>query len=177
MIFSLKKINSSFLISSLVLLIFCGFELFVMEKIYPFAFIGTMGILSFSSFLAISFLDTYFHHKFVRYTLIAGVTNSILLFSFSFYPNLLHNLWNISIGLGFLFPTLFVLHLVYPKTTPIEKTIYFTTLFTATLFELTIFFKLSIGWIYDLLSASLLLETLLLLTLMIIRLNRRLNKD
>lgn len=174
---SLKFINTCFLVASAVSVVFCGFEFFLLEKIYPYAFIGILGTLSFSSYLAISFLTTHFRPRFIGFALSAAITNSLLLFSFFFFPKLLHHLWDISLSLVFLFPVMFILHLVYSRSTLIEKLIYYNMLLVYTLFELCILLQLSSKWIYDLLSVSFTVEVLLLITLMIVRLKEGKEKE
>lgn len=172
MILSTKKINKLLLVVSAAIFIFCGFQLLVMDKVYPYVFIGLMAILTFSSFLAISYLDSVFPPKLILYALIAAILNSALLLSFSFSPSLLRLMWNFSFGLVFLFPVLFILHFVYNRNTKLDKAVYYTTIFTTVFFEFTILFKFSSGWIYDILTATFLLETILLVTLSVFRLNR-----
>jgi hypothetical protein len=174
---SLKLINTCFLVASAVLVVFCGFEFFLAGKIHPYAFIGILGTLSFSSYLTISFLNTHFGHRFTRYALSTALTNSLLLISFFFFPKLLTHLWNISLSLVFLFPVMFILHLVYLRSTLIEKLIYYNMLLVYTLFELCILLQLSSKWIYDLLFISFTLEVLLLITLMIVRLKEGKEKE
>jgi hypothetical protein len=169
---ALKKINQLFLLLSGILILFCGFELYVLEKIYPYTFLGIMGILSFSSFLSLSFLINKFDPKFHSYLLGLAVLNTILLYTFSFFPSLLRYLWNISFGINFLFIILFVIGWVYQRTSKLEKFVFYITLITGFFFEITLGFKLTQGWIYNVLTSLFLLETVLLLTLGIFRLRK-----
>jgi hypothetical protein len=72
---------------------------------------------------------------------------------------------------------MFILHLVYLRSTLIEKLIYYNMLLVYTLFELCILLQLSSKWIYDLLFISFTLEVLLLITLMIVRLKEGKEKE
>lgn len=164
--------NKVFLAATSGLLVFCLIELMLLGKIYPYAFLGTMSLLAASSFLALTTFKNRFQPRTVSLLFILAVANFLLLLSFSFYPFLLRNLWNISFGIVFIFPAAFIIQFVKEKTKKIDQVVFYLTLMTTILFEIVLLLKLPYSFIYNVLTACFLLLSILLLTTFIFKLKR-----
>jgi hypothetical protein len=169
---STQKLNVFFLLATALLIVVCLFKLFVQGKIYPYAFLGTMSLLASSSFLSLHSLRDRFTSQTINALLILAASNLILLISFTFYPVLLKYLWNLSFGIVFLFPMIFILQIAKQGSKKLDRIVYYHTILTTFLMEGTLLLKLSYNWVYTLLTATFLLETILLLTLLVFRLNK-----
>jgi|GEM_PF-2565239 len=166
---SIARINSILLTVSVGLIIFCLIELIVLDNIYPYALLGTMSLLSFSSFLAVSTFRNRLEPLVYKTLFFIALINFFLLLSFTFYPTLLRYLWNISFGIVFLFPMVFILQFVKERLKKIDKIVFYFTIATAMLFEYSIVFKLNNSLIYDVLTSGFLILTTLLITITIVR--------
>lgn len=159
-----QLINRVFLVLSACLLLFCLYELIFASKIYPFAFLGIMSLLGFSSFLSNEFTLSKFSLRTRSILLFFAVVNFLLLVSFSFYPVLLRMLWTVSFGLVYIYPITFILSFVKSKESKLEKVLYYFSIITLIIFETTLLFKLSQDLIYRILTAFFIVLSLLLLT-------------
>lgn len=107
------------------LLVFCSVQLMLAGKIYPYAFLGIMSLLAASSFLALTTFQNRFKPRTVLLLFILAVVNLLLLTSFSFYPVLLRNLWNISFGIVFIFPATFILQFVKERSKKLDQVLFY----------------------------------------------------
>lgn len=169
---SFQKLNLLFLSATAILVVVCLMKLLVQGKIYPYAFLGTMSLLASSSFLTLHSLRDHFKSQTTKALLILAASNLILLISFTFYPILLKYLWNLSFGIVFLFPMIFILQIVKQRSKKLNRIVYYHTILTTVLMETTLLLKLSQNWVYTLLTGAFILETILLLTLLVFRLNK-----
>jgi len=166
---SIARINSILLTISVGLIIFCLIELIVLDNIYPYALLATMSLLSCSSFLAVSTFKTRLEPLVYKSLFFIALINFFLLLSFTFYPTVLRYLWNISFGIVFLFPMVFILQFVKERVKKIDKIVFYFTISTAILFESSIVFKLNNSLIYHVLTSGFLILTMLLITITIVR--------
>ncbi len=128
------------------------------------ALIGTMSLLATSSFLARTTSKNRFQTRTVSLLFMLAVANFLFILFFSFYPFLLRNLWNISFGIVFIFPAVFIIQFVKEKTKKIDQADFCLTPMTSILFEIVLPFKLPCSFIYNVLTACFLLLIVLLLT-------------
>jgi hypothetical protein len=169
---SVSKI-SAFLVSILALFfLYSIYQFFVKENVYPYAFLALLELLSMATFIVPVFFDKRFSKRLQKGLLLLAILNSGLLFSFSIYPMLLKTLWNISFGLILIYPVFFMVQFVYKQKGILEQMVFYLTLLLGILFEIALLFKIIHGWYYMLLTATLLLETILFTTLSVFRFKR-----
>lgn len=160
----LQRLSAIVLILSFAQVFFCAIQLLVFNEVYPYALVGTMSLVIFSTFLSMTLIKNKLAPKFEIVLHLIGLLNSGMLLLSVFFPFILKNLWNLNFGVAFIFPSMFFLSKVIHATSKLEKVLFYLTILNVVLVEIGLVFRLSTAWFYDLLSACLLLLTLVILT-------------
>ncbi|MEY4603726.1 MAG: hypothetical protein RIT43_1018, partial [Bacteroidota bacterium] len=129
-----------------------------------YALVGTMALVIFSTFLSTTLIKHKFSPRLESVLHIIGWINSAMLLLSVFYPFILKNLWNFNFGIAFIFPSIFFLSKVIHATSKLEKVLFYLTILNILMIETGLIFRLSEAWFYDLVTACLLLLTLVILT-------------
>ncbi len=163
-IISLKNTIKLFLILTGVVFLIALGEVIFIGDLYPYALLSSLSFLSFSSFLLLQYTTRSQNNRlFLILTLIA-FANAFLLLSFIFDSALLKYCWNYSFGLTFLFPAFYVIQLLKKDKTTLTNSILYLTILTTVFFEFVLVFKISEGWVFNLLAVLFGLVTLLTIT-------------
>jgi hypothetical protein len=164
---SLRTINKLFVILTGILILAGLVEVFLLGNLYPYALLTALSILSFSSFLVLNFSTTSHAQRIFSFLSVLAIFNAILLSTFSFYTDLLKHFWNYSFGISILFPAIYVIQILQKEKTALTNSTLYLTLLTTLFFEVVLVFKLSNGWIFNVLSALFGLVTLLTITYLV----------
>jgi hypothetical protein len=146
------------------LLIFCAAQLFIAHEVYPYALVGVMSLLILSTFLSTALLSARFSPKVEMMLHLLGWINSVTLLLSALFPHMLKAIWNLNLGVAFVFPAAFFLSKVTNATTKLEKVLFYLTILNIILIEIGLLFKLSQTWYYALTASCLLLLTLVIVT-------------
>ena len=164
MLRTLQRLSVIVLFASLALALFCAAQLFIFNEVYPYALVGTMAVVIFSTFLSATLIRNKLSSRFESVLHAIGWVNSGMLLLSVFFPFILKNLWNFHFGIAFIFPSVFFLSKVIHAKSKLEKVLFYLTILNILLIEVGLVFRLSKAWFYDLVSACLLLLTLVILT-------------
>ncbi|MFO0494411.1 MAG: hypothetical protein ACK50Y_02675 [Flavobacteriia bacterium] len=166
-IYSLNNIIKLFLILTGILILVGLVEVLLLGNLYPYALLTALSILSFSSFLVLKFSSATNGNRIFSMLTILAIVNALLLSTFSFYTDLLKYCWNYSFGISILFPAFYVIQLLQKEKSALTNSALYLTLLTTIFFEVVLIFKLTNGWIFNILTALFGLVTLLTITYLV----------
>jgi len=138
----LKKFNSWILIGLVGFFLFGLYRLFVNNSLYPYALLVFFTLLSIAMYFSlnrISQANTLTYRVFS----VLSLFNSILLFADYLFPEVLKLTWNYSFAIVFVLLFYAVLDQLTKMKGKFSKFTFWLTVFTGTLIEFTLLFKLS----------------------------------